>query len=153
MRTRFVSAALVSAALLAGPRAAAAQGYFEVGGFGSYARFDHTLPWESASSGGARLSFGSGSGVGTFVIEGEGSYFSLPTSGTTTQYIPSRARLLFTPTFGPLGLVMGGGAVRTDYIVKEPVSTHASGYGYTALAGFRIGLGNYLAFRAEGVLD
>jgi outer membrane protein OmpA-like peptidoglycan-associated protein len=153
MRTRIVSAALVSAALIAGPRAAAAQGYFEVGGFGSYARFDPTLPWQSASSGGARMSFGSGSGLGTFVLEGEGSYFSLPTSGTTTQYIPSRARLLFTPTVGPLAIMMGGGAVRTDYIVKEPVSTHASGYGYTALAGFRLAMGNYLAFRAEGVLD
>jgi len=153
MRTRIVFAALVSAAALAGPRAAAAQGYFEVGGFGSYARFDRTLPWESASSGGARLSFGSGAGLGTFVLEGEGSYFSLPTAGTTTQYIPSRARLLYTPTIGPLALMMGGGAVRTDYIVKDPVSLHSSGYGYTALAGFRIGMGNYLAFRAEGVLD
>jgi OOP family OmpA-OmpF porin len=153
MRTRIFSTALVSAALLAGPRAAAAQGYFEVGGFGSYARFDATLPWQSASSGGARMSFGSGSGLGTFVLEGEGSYFSLPTSGTTTQYIPSRARLLYTPTVGPVALMMGGGAVRTDYLVKEPVSTHSSGYGYTALAGFRLGMGNYLAFRAEGVLD
>jgi OOP family OmpA-OmpF porin len=49
--------------------------------------------------------------------------------------------------------MMGGGAVRTDYLVKDPVSTHSSGYGYTALAGLRLGMGNYLAFRAEGVLD
>lgn len=153
MRSTIVSAALVIAATLAASRPAEAQGYFEVGGFDSYARFDRTLPWETANSGGARLSFGSGSGLATFVLEGEGSYFSLSTAGVTTQYIPSRARLLYSPTVGPVALMLGGGGVRTDLFTKSPTSVHTVGYGYTALAGFRLGMGNYLALRVEGVLD
>lgn len=149
MRSRIVLTLL--AALIAAPCAAEAQGYIELGGFGSRARFDRTLPWQFANAGGGRLSLGSGTGLNTFVFEGEASYFSL--GEATVKYIPSRVRYLYAPTFGRVSLLMGGGAVRNDYLVEAPVKTRESEYGYTALAGFRFGMGDYMALRVEGVLD
>jgi outer membrane protein OmpA-like peptidoglycan-associated protein len=154
MRSTILSASLITASLLAAAHPAAAQGYFEVGGFGSHTRFDRTLPWSSANSGGARLSFGSGSGLASFVLEAEGSYFALGgASLPAVRYIPARARLLYSPSFGPVALMMGGGAVRNDFRTTGPGATSASDWGYTSLAGVRLGLGSYMALRLEGVLD
>ena len=153
MRSRFVSAALVITALLSASRSAGAQGYFEVGGFDSYTRFDRSLPWPDVNSGGARLSFGSGEGVGAFVLEGEGAYFSLGSGPTATRFIPARARLLYTPTFGKVSLLMGGGGVRNDFSSTAPGSPHVAEWGYTSLVGLRLAMGSYMALRLEGVLD
>ena len=152
-RSTILSASLLAASLLAA-RPAAAQGYFEVGGFGSHTRFDRTFPWSSANSGGARLSFGSGSGLASFVLEGEGSYFALGGGSLpAVRYIPARARLLYAPTFGPMALMMGGGAVRNDFRTTGAGGTSASDWGYTSLVGLRLGLGSYMALRVDGVLD
>lgn len=154
MRSRVLSVTLIAAGLLAAPRPSAAQGYFEVGGFGSHTRFDPSLPWSGANSGGARLSFGSGGGLGSFVLEGEGAYFSLASSALPdTRYIPARARLLYAPTFGPVSVLMGGGGVRNQFQSTGAGGGSASEWGYTGLAGVRLGLGSYLALRVEAVMD
>ena len=152
MRFRLVQLTLVVASILAVTRPAAAQGYFEVGGFGTEARFDPTLPWnEKIDSYGGRVSLGSGSGLGAFVLEAEGATFALPS--TNYRLIPIRARLLYTPTFGALGIMMGGGAVRNEYHSSIPGTPGANETGFTGLAGLRLSLGDYMALRVEGVLD
>lgn len=153
MHSRIISITLITA-LFAGLRPVAAQGYFEMAGFGSYTEFDRSLTWDHANSGGVRFSFGSGAGLGTFVLEAEGAYFSLKDAALpTTTYIPARARLLYAPTFGRFSLLLGGGGVRNHYHVSGAGSGWSTEWGYTALAGMRLGLGDYLALRVEGVLD
>lgn len=151
MRSRLVKLTVVVAGALAIAQPAAAQGYFEVGGFGTAAQFDRTLPWDRIDSYGGRVSLGSGAGLGAFVLEGEASTFALPS--TNVRLIPIRARLLYTPTFGNLGLLLGGGGVRNQYHSSLPGVAGASETGFTALAGLRLSLGDYMALRVEGVLD
>jgi outer membrane protein OmpA-like peptidoglycan-associated protein len=151
MRYRLVQLTLVVASVLAIGLPAHAQGYFEVGGFGTAAQFDRTLPWDRIDSYGGRVSFGSGAGLGAFVLEGEGATFALPS--TNVRLIPVRARLLYTPTFGSLGVMLGGGGVRNMYHSSIPGTPSAQETGFTALAGLRLSLGDYMALRVEGVLD
>ena len=151
MRSRLVHLSLVVASVLAIAPPAAAQGYFEVGGFGTAAQFDPTLPWDRLNSYGARVSMGSGSGLGAFVLEGEGSTFSLP--ATSVRLIPIRARLLYTPTFGNLGVMLGGGAVRNEYHTSLSGAQSFHELGFTGLAGLRLSLGDYFALRVEAVVD
>jgi OOP family OmpA-OmpF porin len=151
MRSRLVQLSLVIASVLAIAPPAAAQGYFEVGGFGSERTFDPTLPWKKMDSYGARASIGSGSGLGAFVLEGEAATFSLPS--TQVRLLPIRARLLYTPTFGSIALMLGGGAVRNEYHTSVPGAQSFHELGYTGLAGLRLSLGDYMALRAEYVLD
>ena len=152
MRFRAVQLTLVAASVLAIARPAAAQGYFEVGGFGTEARFDPTLPWnQKIDSYGGRISLGSGAGLGAFVLEAEGATFNLPS--TNVRLIPIRARLVYAPTFGAISLMMGGGGVRNQYHSSVPGTPSAQETGITALAGLRLALGDYMALRVEGVLD
>jgi OOP family OmpA-OmpF porin len=151
MRSRLVQLTLIVAGALALARPCTAQGYFEVGGFGTAAQFDRTLPWDRIDSYGGRVSMGSGSGLGAFVLEGEAATFSLPS--TQVRLIPIRGRLLYTPTFGNIAILLGGGAVRNQYHSSVPGSQAASETGFTALAGLRLGLGDYMSLRVEGVLD
>ena len=151
MRSRLVHLSLVVASVLAIAPPAAGQGYFEVGGFGTAAQFDPTLPWDRLNSYGARVSMGSGSGLGAFVLEGEGSTFSLP--ATSVRLIPIRARLLYTPTFGNLGVMLGGGAVRNEYHTSLSGAQSFHELGFTGLAGLRLSLGDYFALRVEAVVD
>jgi outer membrane protein OmpA-like peptidoglycan-associated protein len=152
MRSRLVQLTLVVASVLAITRPAAAQGYFEVGGFGTEAKFDPTLPWnQKIDSYGGRLTLGSGSGLGAFVLEAEGATFALPS--TNMRLIPIRARLLYTPTFGALSVMLGGGGVRNQYHSSIPGTAGAQETGFTGLAGLRLALGDYMALRVDGVLD
>jgi outer membrane protein OmpA-like peptidoglycan-associated protein len=151
MRSRLVHLSLVVASVLAIAPPAAAQGYFEVGGFGTAAQFDPTLPWDRLNSYGARASMGSGSGLGAFVLEGEASTFSLPS--TQVRLLPIRARLLYTPTFGNLSVLLGGGAVRNEYHTSVSGAQSFHELGFTGLGGIRLSLGDYFALRLEAVVD
>ena len=153
MRTTLVKATLITAGLLVASLPASAQGYAELGGFGTYATFDPTLGLKAQSSGGARLSLASGEGLSTFILEGEASYFGFDLGGGFTQrMIPGRARLVYAPQFGRISVLAGGGAVRNQYL-KSPVMGQAfREWGYSGLAGVRLAMGNYMALRVEGVL-
>jgi outer membrane protein OmpA-like peptidoglycan-associated protein len=154
MRPRLVNTALLTAGLLALAAPAGAQGYFELGGFGTYAKFDPTLPFGTKNSGGARLSFASGSGIATFILEGDASYFDLGAPAPSKMVlIPARARLLYAPTFGAVSILVGGGAVHNDYRITGPTPGGMREWGYSGLAGFRIAMGNYMSLRVDGVID
>ena len=154
MRSRLVTTTLLTAGLLALAAPAGAQGYLEFGGFGTYAKFDPTLPFGTKNSGGARISFASGSGVATFILEGDASYFDLGAPAPSKMVlIPARARLLYAPTFGPVSILMGGGAVHNDYRIMGPVKGGMREWGYSGLAGFRVAMGSYMSLRVDGVID
>lgn len=154
MRTTLVKATLITAGMLVASLPASAQGYAELGGFGTFTRFDPTTGLKAANSGGARLSLASGEGLATFVLEGEASYYAFDIGGGLTQrMLPGRARLVYAPTFGRFSLLMGGGAVRNQYLKlpTQPQAFHE--WGYTGLAGVRLAMGNYMSLRVDGVLD
>ena len=154
MRSRHVNALLLTAGLLAAASPAKAQGYLEFGGFGTLAKFDPTLPFGTKNSGGARLSFASGSGLATFILEGDASYFDLGAAAPSKLVlIPAHARLVYAPTMGQVSLLLGAGAVHNDYRITGPVKGGMREWGYSGLAGFRVAMGSYMSLRVEGVLD
>ena len=127
-----------------------AQGSIEIGGFGTYTRFDESVGLTDGGGGGARLSLFSGSGWTTFVLEAEGAFAQ--SKGTPTiRFIPARARLLYAVPVGEMASVLlGGGGVRNDF---NDGTSSASEWGYTGMVGFRLRLGSYMALRVDGVYD
>jgi outer membrane protein OmpA-like peptidoglycan-associated protein len=151
MSTRILSltTAVVIAVIAAAP--AHAQGGVELGGFGSYTRFDTSLALKERAGAGARLSLISGAGWSTFILEAEGGYSEQKIGLTTVKYMPARARLLYAVPIGSTAsLLLGGGGVRNDY---SDESTHATDWGYTALAGLRVKLGSFMSLRLDAVVD
>jgi outer membrane protein OmpA-like peptidoglycan-associated protein len=153
MSTRILTltTAVVIAAIAAAP--ARAQGGVEFGGFGSYTQFDTSLALKERAGAGARLSLISGYGWSTFILEAEGGYSEQKIGLSTVKYIPARARLLYAVPLGSTAsILLGGGGVRNDYY-DETTQTHASDWGYTALAGLRVKLGSFMSLRLDAVVD
>lgn len=154
MRTRLVKATLFTAGMLVASLPAHAQGYVELGGFGTYTKFDPTMGLKARNTGGARLTFASGEGLATFLLEGEASYYAFDAgSGITLRMLPGRARLAYAPSFGHLGLVLGGGAVRNQYLKLPGAKQAFHEWGYTGDVGLRLQMGNYMSFRVDGIID
>jgi hypothetical protein len=151
MSTRIftLTTAVVIAALAAVP--ARAQGGVEFGGFGSYTQFDTSLALKERAGAGARLSLISGYGWSTFILEAEGGYSEQKIGLSSLKYIPARARLLYAfPLGSTASLLMGGGAVRNEYMLD---TNRANDWGYTGLAGLRVKLGSFMSLRLDAVVD
>ena len=154
MRSTLLKATLFTAGMLVASLPASAQGYVELGGFGTYTKFDPTMGLKSRNTGGGRLSFASGEGLSTFLLEGEASYYAFDLgAGITARMIPARARLAYAPSFGRVSAIVGAGAVRNQYL-KLPGATQAfHEWGYTGDVGLRLQMGNYMSLRVDGILD
>ena len=140
-------------------------GTVEIGGFGQYSIFDGDLDLENA--------FGAGARIGAFVTpiiqpEVDFSYTeSDQDEGTRTnlRVVPVAARLNFNFPFGARNaFILGAGASRTFY--QDPASRFYRGidedqatvggaynWGASGLAGVRVGLGQRVALRLDGVAD
>ena len=155
MRSNLVRSTLFTAALLGAALPASAQGFIEIGGFGAAAKFDPTLPYGTLNAGGARLTMASGSGLSTFMLEGDASYYkySLGTTLGDVQMVPIHVRYAYAPTFGNLSLIFAAGGVRNEYTTRSAVRPRMRDLGYSGLVGVRAALGNYMSFRVDGVLD
>jgi hypothetical protein len=142
--------AVLALTTLAAP-AAYAQGSFEIGGFGSYTRFDKSLQLGEWKGGGARMTLMSGSGFSTWLLEAEGDYAQSSLSGIQLRYIPARARLGYALPLGrTASFLLGVGAVRNHYMADKNLYTE---WGYTGLAGFRLELGSFMVLRLDAVTD
>jgi outer membrane protein OmpA-like peptidoglycan-associated protein len=155
MRSTLVRSTLFAGALLGAALPAGAQGYIELGGFGAAAKFDPTLPYGTLNAGGGRLTLASGSGLATFMLEGDASYFkySLGSSLGDMQLVPVHVRYGYAPQFGSFSLIFAGGGVRNEYITKSPIQPRAHDFGYSGLVGVRAAVGSFMSLRVDGVLD
>ena len=140
-------------------------GTIEIGGFGQYSIFDGDLDLENG--------FGAGARIGAFVTpiiqpEVDFSYTEADQDeGTRSnlRVVPVAARLNFNFPFGARNaFILGGGASRTFYQspgspyyrgVDEDNATVGGAYnwGASGLAGVRVGLGQRVALRLDGVAD
>jgi outer membrane protein OmpA-like peptidoglycan-associated protein/peptidoglycan hydrolase-like protein with peptidoglycan-binding domain len=155
MRSRLVTSTLFAAALAGAALPAGAQGFIEIGGFGTAARFDPVFPYGTLNSGGARLTLASGSGLATFMLEGDASYYkySFGPSIGEMQMIPVHVRYNYAPQFGPLSVILGVGGVRNQFTSKSTVSATMRDLGYSGLVGLRYAPGSFMSVRVDGVLD
>ena len=146
---------MFAAALLGAALPAAGQGFIEVGGFGSAAKWDPSLPYGTLSSGGARLTLASGSGLATFMLEGDASYYKYALGGPLgdVQMLPVHVRYAWAPSFGPYSIIIGAGGVRNQYTNKLAAQPSMRDLGYSGNVGFRVAAGNYLSLRVDGVVD
>jgi peptidoglycan-associated lipoprotein len=139
-------------------------GTVEVGGFGQYSFFDGDLNLKNALGVGARL--------GVFVTpiiqpEVDFSYTESDQdqgSVSNLHVVPVAARLNFNFPFGARNaFILGGGASRTFYqqqgspyyggVDDENNVGGAYNWGVSGLAGVRVGLGQRVAVRLDGVGD
>lgn len=158
--------------LLAGPAAAQQPGTFEIGGFAQWTWFDENAGAPNAVP---ENGLGYGGRLGVFLtpswqIEGDGYYSPqdrkqteefcclglFPTQVTASAFA---LRLNYNVPMGMMGgsthLIVGGGAVRTNYSFEggnAPDSSTAN-FGASGLAGLRIGIMNRVALRFDGVAD
>ncbi len=155
MRSTLVRSTLFAAALLGAALPAGAQGFIEVGGFGAAAKFDPSLPYGQLNAPGGRLTLASGSGLATFILEGDVAFYKYPLGGALgdLQMMPIHVRYAYAPTFGPLSVVLGAGGVRNAYTTKRPVKSSTRDLGYSGLVGLRLAAGNYMSLRVDGVYD
>jgi OOP family OmpA-OmpF porin len=123
-------------------------GTVEVGGFGSFTRFDRSLVFDN--------SFGGGGWLGLYVapglaLEGSGVYIPTTSPGSAdATLIPLNARLVFAqPVAGPVAVLVGAGYVHNMYGKTGNVSD----VGVTGLFGLRFGLGSNVAVRVVAVED
>jgi outer membrane protein OmpA-like peptidoglycan-associated protein len=155
MRSSLVRSTLFAGALLGAALPAGAQGYIELGGFGSAAKFDPTLPFGTLNAGGGRLTLASGSGLTTFMLEGDASFYKYSLGGTLgdMQVVPVHVRYGYAPQFGSFSLIFAGGGVRNEYITKSPIQPRSHDFGYSGLVGVRAAVGSFMSLRVDGVLD
>ena len=145
-----IARAVLALTTLAAP-AAFAQGSFEIGGFGSYTRFDRSLQLGEWKGGGARMTLVSGSGFSTWLLEAEGAYAQATLLDVPLRYVPARARLGYALPLGrTASFLLGAGAVRNHYMADTEVFSE---WGYTGLAGFRLELGSFMTLRLDAVTD
>ncbi len=127
-------------------------GTVELGGFGQYSLYDNDMNYENGFGYGARL----GAFV-TPVIEPEVDFSYTEADreagrGTNLRIVPLAARLNFNFPFGARNaFILGGGATRTFYDNESLGGTY--NWGPSGLAGIRIGLGQRVALRLDGVAD
>ena len=155
MRSTLVRSTLFAAALMSVALPAGAQGFIEIGGFGAAAKFDPTLPYGTLNAGGARLTLASGAGLGTFMLEADGSYYKYSLGSTLgdVQVVPIHVRYAYAPTFGNFSLIFGAGGVQNEYITKSAVQPRTRDLGYSGLVGIRAQAGSFMSVRVDGVLD
>jgi peptidoglycan-associated lipoprotein len=144
-------------------------GTLELGGFGQYSFFDGDMPSTARPF---KNSFGYGARVGVFVTpmiepEVDFSYTEAdedPGTRTNLHVVPQAARLNFNFPFGARNaFILGGGATRTFYqapgsplyvgVDDENGAGGAYNWGVSGLAGVRIGFGQRVALRLDGIAD
>jgi outer membrane protein OmpA-like peptidoglycan-associated protein len=147
MRTRIAAVIVVLTALTVRALPAQSPGTLEIGGFGSFTRWDRSL--------GLDYSVGGGGWLGVFIAPGlaiEGSGGWAPTAGPSLpngSLIPLTARLVYArPVAGPLAILVGGGYVHNVYGKTGNVSDD----GISGVFGVRLG-GPSVAVRLEAVED
>lgn len=121
-------------------------GAVEVGTFGQYSALDQGLGGDRATGGGGRL--------GLFVtprlaIEGELSSSTADSVGGagSFRYAPLAVRAVYhRPLAGRVALVVGGGAVRSDYYSLYD-------FGVSGLGGLRLAITDRIGVRVDGTLD
>jgi len=155
MRPNLVRSALFAGALLGAALPAGAQGYIELGGFGSAAKFDANLPYGTLNAGGGRLTLASGSGLSTFMLEGDAAFYKYSLGGSLgdVQMVPIHVRYAYAPQFGNFSLIFAAGGVRNQYTNKSAIRANMRDLGYSGLVGVRAAVGNYMSVRVDGVLD
>jgi outer membrane protein OmpA-like peptidoglycan-associated protein len=155
MRSTLVRSTLLAGALLGAALPAAAQGYVEIGGFGAAAKFDPSLPYGQLNAGGARLTLASGSGLATFMLEGDAAYFKYPLGAALgeLEMLPVHVRYAWAPAFGPLSMIVGAGGVRNQYRLKGTALADSRDLGYSGIVGFRYTPVSRVSLRVDGVLD
>jgi outer membrane protein OmpA-like peptidoglycan-associated protein len=146
IRSLYVASAILFG--IASPAFAQKAGTVELGGFGRYTKFDSDLNFDNKFGFGGRLGIFL---VSNLAIEGDASYTQTHSSGgNSLKAIPVHARLVFNVPLGGLGaLLLGGGYTRQ--LFRSAYRETTSGVG--GLAGFRIGTGSVVSFRAEATGD
>jgi outer membrane protein OmpA-like peptidoglycan-associated protein len=134
----------IGAALTATPVIAQERGTIELGGFASYTKYDAAYTLNNSWGGGAR--------IGAFLSP----RISLEFEGTLTgagrdNNLPSAnvgvlaARVLVSPLMiGPLAILVGGGVEHAENFTLET-------YGFQALVGAKMKLGEMFVLRADGI--
>jgi peptidoglycan-associated lipoprotein len=134
-----------SALAIAMPLAAQERGTVELGGFGTYTKFDSRLGLDNSIGGGVR--------VGAFLAEWLSVEFegSAGKAGRIPSTLPDvnvgfiSGRLTAVPiTLGPLSILVGAGGDYQDLYVLNT-------YGYHGLVGAKIKMGDNVALRLDGI--
>ena len=148
MRRPTAAVIAAMATLSSAPAMGQSPGTVEVGGFGSYTRFDRSLLFDNG--------FGGGGWLGIFVapglaLEGSGVYIPTTSPGSAdATLIPLNARIVFARSVaGPVAVLVGAGYVHNLYGKTGNVSDD----GISGLFGLRLGLGSNVAVRVVAVED
>ncbi len=151
MSWRHIVIAAAAAFTLNAPLEAQKGGSVELGAYGVYPQFDQSLQFSN------KVGFGGQLGIylaSNLALEADISRTSttqdaLP-ADREVSVMPMRARLVYNiPIGGRSRLAIGGGYVRTR--LGEFYDNSESGF--TALAGFKIGMGDHLILRLDGTMD
>ncbi|GAC1517343.1 MAG: hypothetical protein NVS1B4_17210 [Gemmatimonadaceae bacterium] len=139
---------LVVLALAAAPVSAQEVGHFEIGSFGGYTAFDPSLALRNQQVVGGRVSFLVGSGVTSFVLEGDGSMGKQLLGTKQVNYTVARARVLYNASLvDHISVLYGIGGVHNH------VDLQAWEWGISPMVGMRFGLGDFAAIRIDGFVD
>ena len=153
--------ALLTAGALLTPSLAPAQGTgqatgtiaLEIGGFGSFTKFDQTRQLSDNRGYGARAGLIFGSGLARFQLEAEGGLTASRFATTKLKSMPTRASLLWhIPVERERAILLGAGGLR-QYYVDDVADTRVHENGASAIAGVRTPLANNLTLRVDYVLD
>ncbi|HXF96687.1 MAG TPA: outer membrane beta-barrel protein, partial [Gemmatimonadales bacterium] len=131
----------------AGPLAAQSGSRFELGGFGTYTRYDDALLLDDRIGGGGRLAWHLNRFLG---LEIEGVYLGPSTvagNASNGLHVGSASLMLGGGTRA-FSLYALGGFTRLDMGTTAPYNYAENGF--HGGAGFRIGLGDRLALRFDG---
>jgi len=134
--------------LAASPAAGQRAGTIELGLFARFTRFDQSLLFDNTIGGGGRLDVFF---MHDLAVEASAAVQSTTTSGGgDVGVVPIELRLLYAaPVAASAAVLVGAGYVHQLY----RKSFHAWEDGVTGLLGVRVGLGNRLVGRLEGVAD
>jgi TonB-dependent SusC/RagA subfamily outer membrane receptor len=144
-----IGPAVVVALVHAVPAAAQRSGTVEVGAFGRYTAFDHSLALGNAAGVGGRLAVYVHP---TFAVELDISRTSADGggSGGSVTHSPLHAWLVYSPPLSPRAvLLMGGGYVRNRYAA----GSRATDRGLAGFVGVRYRLTDRLALRIDANED
>ena len=148
MRRPTAAVIAAMATLSSAPAMGQRPGTVEVGGFGSYTRFDRSLVFDNGFGGGGWLGIYVAPGL---ALEGSGLYIPTTSPGSADgRLIPLNARIVFAqPMAGSLAVLVGAGYVHNMYGKTGNVSDD----GISGLFGLRLGLGPNVALRVVAVED
>ncbi|MEO8294830.1 MAG: OmpA family protein [Gemmatimonadota bacterium] len=151
MKWKHVFVAAVAAMAVASPALAQRAGSVELGAFGVYPQFDKSLQFKNKAGYGGILGVYLASNL---ALEVEASRITTTQDATPTDldvsFMPFRGRLTYNiPIGGYSRLMLGAGYVYTR--LGDFYDNHESGA--TALAGFKVGLGQHAILRLDGTMD